>query len=63
MTKRKFEVYRDRKKEWRWRLVASNGKNTAVSGEGFQRRRDCLRNIDRLVETCQQKAFDIVTLS
>ena len=27
----KFELYRDRKKEWRFRLKASNGKIIAIS--------------------------------
>jgi len=33
-----FEFYRDRAKEWRWRLRASNGRIVADSGEGYKRR-------------------------
>lgn len=31
----KFEVYKDKKGEYRWRLVASNGQAIASSGEGY----------------------------
>ena len=32
----KFELYTDAKKEFRWRLVASNGQAIATSGEGYK---------------------------
>jgi len=31
----KFELYKDKKGEFRWRLVASNGQAIASSGEGY----------------------------
>lgn len=40
-----FTVYRDKRKEWRWRLTASNGRILADSGEGYKRKRDCLRGL------------------
>ena len=40
-----FTVYRDKRKEWRWRLKASNGHILADSGEGYKRKRDCLRAV------------------
>jgi uncharacterized protein len=30
-----FNLYEDRAGEWRWRLIASNGKTVADSGEGY----------------------------
>jgi uncharacterized protein len=30
-----FNLFKDRAGEWRWRLVASNGKTVADSGEGY----------------------------
>lgn len=33
-----FRIYRDEKQEWRWRLIASNGRIVAVSGEGYKTR-------------------------
>ncbi len=40
-----FEVYRDGKGEWRWRLKAANGKVIADSAEGYKDRADCPRGI------------------
>jgi uncharacterized protein YegP (UPF0339 family) len=37
-----FDVYRDAKREWRWRLVAGNGEQVAASGEGYLRRSDAI---------------------
>ena len=38
MRRAKLEIYRDAKREWRWRLRASNGRIVADSGEGYRRR-------------------------
>jgi len=36
LTKRvRLEVYRDTAAEWRWRLIARNGRRVADSGEGY----------------------------
>jgi uncharacterized protein YegP (UPF0339 family) len=32
----KFEIYKDAKGEFRWRLIASNGQMIANSGEGYK---------------------------
>ncbi len=32
----KFELYKDAKGEFRWRLVASNGQTIANGGEGYK---------------------------
>lgn len=45
----RYALYRGRDGDWRWRLVARNGRVVADSGEGYRRRRDCLRGI-RLVQ-------------
>ena len=34
----KAYTYRDRRGEWRWRGVSSNGKKVANAGEGYGRR-------------------------
>ncbi|BCM86546.1 YegP family protein [Methylobacterium indicum] len=41
----RFELYRDGKGEWRWRLRAENGEVVADSGEGYVRREDCEHGI------------------
>jgi len=37
----KYEVYQDKRGEWRWRLRAANGKILAVSSEGYVNKDDC----------------------
>jgi uncharacterized protein len=37
----KFVKFNDAKGEWRWRLLADNGKIIADSGEGYKAERDC----------------------
>jgi uncharacterized protein len=32
----KFELYKDTKGEFRWRLVTSNGQTIATGGEGYK---------------------------
>jgi uncharacterized protein YegP (UPF0339 family) len=32
----KFELYKDTRGEFRWRLVASNGQTIATGGEGYK---------------------------
>lgn len=39
----RFEVYKDAKSEWRWRLVARNGRIVADSGEGYASKSNCER--------------------
>lgn len=44
----KFQIYKDKAGEWRWRLLASNGNIVADSGEGYQQKAACetaVRNI------------------
>jgi uncharacterized protein YegP (UPF0339 family) len=47
----KFEVYKDRAGEWRWRLIASNGRKIADSGEGYEKKYDCISALN-LVKSC-----------
>jgi uncharacterized protein YegP (UPF0339 family) len=46
MAQPKFEVYQDKKGEWRWKFRASNSKIIADSGEGYKDKKDCLHGID-----------------
>lgn len=41
-----YVVYLDTRHEWRWRLVAANGRNIANSGEGYRNKGDCLGVIE-----------------
>ena len=42
----KFEVYKDRGGEYRWRLRAQNSQVLATSGDGYAEKRSCLAAID-----------------
>ena len=42
----KLEIYRDAKRQWRWRLRASNGRIVADSGEGYRRKASLLAGIE-----------------
>jgi uncharacterized protein YegP (UPF0339 family) len=41
-----FQVLKDAKGEWRWRLIAGNGKRIAGSGEGYRSKVACLAAIE-----------------
>ena len=46
----RFEVYKDKIGEYRWRLLAANGQIVADSGEGYTRREDTHRAIATLLK-------------
>ncbi|MBO9622317.1 MAG: DUF1508 domain-containing protein [Sphingomonas sp.] len=44
----KFEVYKDRRGEFRWRLKHSNGNILATSSEGYKAKDSALRCIENV---------------
>jgi len=42
----KFELYKDAKGEFRWRLVASNGQAIASGGEGYKTKASAVNGIE-----------------
>lgn len=44
----KFYVYKDKKGEFRWRLVSKNKRIVCDSGEGYKRRAGALKAIERV---------------
>jgi uncharacterized protein YegP (UPF0339 family) len=42
----KFELYKDAKGEFRWRLVASNGQTIATGGEGYKSKESAKAGIE-----------------
>ena len=46
--KTKFEVYKDNKGAYRWRLLAQNGESVASSGEGFSEKRTAMNAVKKL---------------
>lgn len=43
-----IQLYRDRKKSWRWRALRQ-GRIVADGGQGYQRKGKCRRSIERLL--------------
>ncbi|WP_247728492.1 DUF1508 domain-containing protein [Halovivax limisalsi] len=54
-----FEVYRDKAGEWRWRFVHRNGNILADSGEGYTRRNDANRAVERIRDRIDDLTFDV----
>jgi len=48
MRQAKLEIYRDGRREWRWRLRASNGRIVADSSEGYRRQASVRKAVDRV---------------
>ncbi len=48
MAKTKFEVYKDGKGTYRWRLLAQNGEPVAMGGEGFKEKRGAMNSVKKL---------------
>ena len=51
--KAKIKIYRDGAHEFRWRLVASNGRIIADSAEGYTDKAHCEQAVTRFVESAQ----------
>ena len=45
-----FEIYQDRRGDWRWRLYARNGRIVADSGEGYARQSGAIAAMRRLCD-------------
>lgn len=54
-----FEVFKDARDEWRWRLRAANNKIIANSGEGYKHRAGCLHGI-ALVKSSHQATLAVI---
>lgn len=46
-----FDIYRDARKGWRWRIRARNGKIVADCAESYKTRRAALRGIRVVTQT------------
>ncbi|MCJ2142557.1 YegP family protein [Methylobacterium sp. E-066] len=57
----RFELYRDAKGEWRWRLRARNGEVIADSAEGYLRREDCEHGIALVRQSTEARIEDMTT--
>ena len=57
----KFELYIDRRGEFRWRFRASNGQITATAAKGYKAKADAQAGIDRLKRDAADAAVDDIT--
>jgi uncharacterized protein YegP (UPF0339 family) len=58
----KFEMYKDAKEEFRWRLKGPDGKVLATGGQGYKGKADCKRGIEIIQEASDPKsrsAFEV----
>jgi uncharacterized protein len=46
----KFEIYKDKTGDFRWRLTHTNGKIIADSGQGYKAKQDAVKSISSLKE-------------
>ena len=54
MTQTKFEIYKDKRKEWRWTLRSANGRIIADGSEGYLTAQHCKRALGRVIQTLSQ---------
>jgi uncharacterized protein YegP (UPF0339 family) len=52
----KFELYKDAKQEFRWRLKGPDGKVLATGGQGYKGKADCKRGIEIIQEASDPKS-------
>jgi uncharacterized protein YegP (UPF0339 family) len=54
----KFELYKDAKGEFRWRLVAANGQTIATSGEGYKAKDSAKADIESVKKNAATAAVE-----
>jgi uncharacterized protein len=54
----KFQIYKDRKGEYRWRLRARNGEIIADGNEGYSSKATCKHGIDLVKEQAASAAVE-----
>lgn len=53
-----IQIYEDAAKEWRWRMVAGNGRIIADSGEGYNTREGAQLAAERFKEAAADAELD-----
>ena len=56
------EFYQDSADEWRWRVVADNGKVVADSSEGYINRADCIHGLRVTAHQIYDYVVDVMAL-
>jgi uncharacterized protein len=53
-----YTVYRDASWQWRWRLVAANGRTIADSAEAYHNKSDCLAAIELVKRSSSAPVYE-----
>jgi uncharacterized protein len=59
----KFYIFQDSLNQYRWKLLAGNGRSVAVSGEGYYNKQDCLAGIYLVMDTSRSTPVEDQTVS
>ena len=54
----KFEIYKDKTGEFRWRLIHTNGQVIANSGEGYKAKANAIGGIDSVKENAPKATVE-----
>ena len=54
-----FELFKDKKKKWRFRFKSTNGKINLQS-EGYESKRNALKTINSLIENIKSSCYHII---
>ena len=55
----KYQIYKDKAGEYRWRYIAANGNIIADSGEGYINKSDCQNGIDIMKDSADVPVEDL----
>ena len=58
----KFEIFKDKSGDFRWRLVHSNGQIIASSGEGYKAKANAVGGIDSVKENAPSATVEDKTV-
>jgi uncharacterized protein YegP (UPF0339 family) len=54
----KFEIYKDQKGEFRWKMVHTNGQVIADSGEGYKAKANAINGINSVKENASSATVE-----
>ena len=57
----KFEIYKDKAEEFRWRLKATNGETLATPGQGYKKIADAKKGVENVMKcgTDEKMKFEV----
>ena len=58
----KFEIYKDKPGEFRWRLIHANGQVIANSGEGYKAKANAISGINSVKQSAAEAVIEDKTV-